>query len=247
MKPNLFILLCLLPFFAAAQTSEHVVEDNARRLKEKYYVLNSNNEIRQGEYKAFGKYSSLLQSDGFYKNNLKDSVWHEYSYAGKVLLEGNYKAGARTGEWCAFDNDGRLLIKYDYDKQELRTLAPLATDSTLLYRVVGKEGTAFSRLDRPPIYLDGEVLFKAITSRTVTYPQQAREAYKTGTVIITFNIGADGSVSKYKVTKGLGFGLDEAAMVAVKAANGQWLPAIAHGKPVAIEYDVPVTFALGGY
>nr|WP_294942267.1 energy transducer TonB [uncultured Mucilaginibacter sp.] len=78
----------------------------------------------------------------------------------------------------------------------------------------------------------------------VRYPKEAREAHKTGMVIICFTIGTDGTVSNYRIVKGPGYGLDESTLKAVKSANGEWLPAIFNGKPVTIEYDVPVVFSL---
>jgi protein TonB len=121
---------------------------------------------------------------------------------------------------------------------------PAVTDSTLLYRVIKGKDTTLSVLSRLPIYLDGATAFANAIGRAVRYPRAAREAQKTGMVIISFTIGNNGAVSNYRVIKSLGYGMDESALDAVKSATGEWLPAMVNGEPVSIEYDVPVRFSL---
>jgi hypothetical protein len=201
MKPKLIILLSFLPFFAFAQTKEIVNEDRANSQVEKYYVLKKHNDIKEGEYKAYGLFQDNLLRDGFYKNNLKDSVWHTYAYGNRVLLEGNYKAGERVGIWTAYDLQKQIQVQYNYSDKKLLAFTPVVTDSALLYRVINGADTTTSTLNRLPIYLDGAASFKNSISRATRYPREAREAQKTGMVIITFTIGADGRVSNYRVIK----------------------------------------------
>jgi TonB family protein len=244
MNPKLLILLLSLPFIASAQTKQIVKEDRENSRVEKYYVLTDDEEIKEGEYKAYGLFQDNLLRDGFYKGNLKDSLWHVYSYGNKVLLEGNYKADMRIGIWTAYDLQGKLQVQYNYTDKKLLAFMPIAGDSTQMYRLINGTDTTAAMLERLPICLDGAASFKNTIARVVRYPKEAREALKTGMVIISFTIGTNGTVSNYRIVKRLGYGLDESALKAVKYANGEWLPAIFNGKPVTIEYDVPVVFSL---
>ena len=76
------------------------------------------------------------------------------------------------------------------------------------------------------------------------YTQQAREAKVQGTVLLQVKIDATGAVDgeQIKVLRGLGFGLDEKAVEAVK----QWKfkPATKAGTPVAAPANIEVNFRL---
>jgi len=99
-------------------------------------------------------------------------------------------------------------------------------------------------MDRAPVYLDGSYRFSGEVGKGIRYPAAARSANQQGVVVVSFTIYADGHVSDYKIKKPLGYGLNDAALTAVKNASGEWLPGILHGKPVSLEYDVPVNFQL---
>nr|WP_294942265.1 hypothetical protein [uncultured Mucilaginibacter sp.] len=114
MKPKLLTLFCFLSVVASAQTKQIVKEDRENSRVEKHYVLTDDEKIKEGEYKAYGLFQDNLLRDGFYKGNLKDSLWHVYSYGNKVLLEGNYKADKRVGIWTAYDLQGKLQVQYNY-------------------------------------------------------------------------------------------------------------------------------------
>lgn len=57
---------------------------------------------------------------------------------------------------------------------------------------------------------------------------------------VTVRIGADGSLKAVQIRRGLGFGLDEKAIAAVR--HYRFLPATKKGKPVADTADVKVSF-----
>lgn len=64
------------------------------------------------------------------------------------------------------------------------------------------------------------------------YTAQALESGIAGIVVVSLQVGSDGTPAKMKVVRGLGYGLDEKAVEAV----GQWRfsPAIKDGVPVAV-------------
>jgi protein TonB len=70
------------------------------------------------------------------------------------------------------------------------------------------------------------------------YPEEARRARVAGIVIIEAVIGKDGRVKSARVLKPLPFGLDEAALDAVK----QWTfdPGTLDGQPVDVVYTLTV-------
>jgi protein TonB len=75
-----------------------------------------------------------------------------------------------------------------------------------------------------------------------TYSEEARRANVTGDVVREVVVRADGTVASARVTRGLGFGLDERAVAAVR----QWrfAPARRGGVPVDVAVEVAMEFNL---
>lgn len=90
-----------------------------------------------------------------------------------------------------------------------------------------------------------EEVVKAKLDRQVqpAYSQEARAGNVEGVVKLEITLDANGHVVSVRVLKGLGFGLDEAAVAAAK----QWtfLPATRCGKPVSSVIKPGVRFQLG--
>jgi len=74
------------------------------------------------------------------------------------------------------------------------------------------------------------------------YPDSARSANIEGKVRIEVTINAEGDVTDARIVQGLGHGLDEAALVAMKRTK--FHPATKCGKPVATTIVIPITFGL---
>jgi len=74
------------------------------------------------------------------------------------------------------------------------------------------------------------------------YPEVARMAGIEGRVIIQFVIDEQGNVVDPVVVRGVGGGLDEAALAAVK--NISFIPGRQRGHPVRVRYSLPITFRL---
>ena len=74
------------------------------------------------------------------------------------------------------------------------------------------------------------------------YPEAARRARISGTVVLECVIGKDGHVESVKVLKGLPLGLTEAATDAVQ--NWLFKPSTLNGKPVEVLYILTVKFNL---
>ncbi len=76
------------------------------------------------------------------------------------------------------------------------------------------------------------------------YPASARNLGLEGVVVLAITIGTDGRVQKARVLKGLGGGLDEAAVSA--ARRTVWQPATLGGQPVQSTRRFSIRFSLKG-
>jgi protein TonB len=83
---------------------------------------------------------------------------------------------------------------------------------------------------------------KVLTSAQPDYPDAARAAAIEGRVRVEARIAADGSIGEVRVLEGLGHGLDEAAIAAVR--RWTFSPATACGQPVAATFTARLTFRL---
>ena len=105
------------------------------------------------------------------------------------------------------------------------------------------EGPPPSPEPEGPIQVGGDVLPPAKTfAPQPQYTEIARKARLQGVVIVQAIIDKGGNVTNVKVLKGLGMGLDQAAVDAIK--KWKFDPATLNGKPVAVYYNLTVNFRL---
>jgi len=79
--------------------------------------------------------------------------------------------------------------------------------------------------------------------KNIEYPSLARDAGISGTVFVTFVVGKDGRVSAAKILRGIGGGCDKEALRVVNKMP-KWKPGKQRGKPVKVQYNIPVRFTL---
>lgn len=80
-------------------------------------------------------------------------------------------------------------------------------------------------------------------SRNLVYPEQAQSDDIEGTVYVRFKVTATGKVTDAKVLNYIGGGCDEEALRVVNMFP-DWSPAQSDLKPVAVEMNLPILFAL---
>lgn len=105
------------------------------------------------------------------------------------------------------------------------------------------EPQIFTIVEEMPSFPGGEAeLFKYL-GKTVKYPPMAQDAGITGVVYMTFVVDENGKVKDPKVLRGIGGGCDEEAIRVVKAMPA-WEPGKQRGKPVRVQYNLPIRFTL---
>lgn len=81
----------------------------------------------------------------------------------------------------------------------------------------------------------------AIQSKII-YPEIAKRAGVEGKVYVLAFVDENGNVTKAQVLKGLGAGLDDAALDAIKQTK--FKPGKQRGKPVKVQVSIPIVFKL---
>ncbi len=142
----------------------------------------------------------------------------------KVVSNQNVKGNTSSDD---FADDVKFAPKKEIAKEQIEEKPKV--DDNKIYDVVAQEAA----------YPGGTQAMLKDISRNFDYPTIARENGISGRVIVNFVVEKDGSISNVKVTRGLGYGLDEAAVNAVKKLK-RFSPAKQDGKSVRSYYSLPI-------
>jgi protein TonB len=107
------------------------------------------------------------------------------------------------------------------------------------------EQEIFTVVEEAPSFPGGEESRIKWLQDHIKYPQMARESGIQGTVYVTFVVEPNGSVSHVKILRGIGGGCDEEAVRVVQAMPS-WNPGKQRGKPVRVQFNMPIKFTLQG-
>lgn len=105
------------------------------------------------------------------------------------------------------------------------------------------EAEIFTVVEENPQYPGGDEALHKFLKENLIYPASARESAIQGTVYLSFVVGNDGIINDIKVLRGIGGGCDEEAIRVVKQMP-RWIPGRQRGKPVRVQYNLPVKFTL---
>ena len=94
-----------------------------------------------------------------------------------------------------------------------------------------------------PKFPGGDAELLKFIAKNVKYPQESQEKGEQGRVICSFVVTKDGTLTNYKVLRGISPALDQEA-VRVLQMMPRWTPGTQKGEPVAVKYTVPITFKL---
>lgn len=142
------------------------------------------------------------------------------------------------------------IVKDDVKlEEEAKVEETEVTEETKIETITKKEEV----VDEPEIFTiveempefpgGGEKALLQYLSNNIKYPAIARENGITGTVYVTFEIDQNGRVKDAKILRGIGGGCDEEALRVVMNMP-PWKPGKQRGKPVRVQYNLPVRFVL---
>jgi len=102
----------------------------------------------------------------------------------------------------------------------------------------------FTSVEVLPAFPGGMEAFGKYLGRALRYPSVAQENGVQGRVNVTFVVERDGSLTDIKpIGRQLGSGLEEEAVRVLKSAP-KWTPGRQNGRPVRVQYTVPIVFTL---
>ena len=233
-------------------------------------VINYKKNIREGQAKFYFPNGNLKQ-ELIYVNGKVDGLVKNYYESGKLKELFTIEDGKREGPTSLFKKDGTYLKDVNYKNGRLVIPKPKPkiektevaskkkSKKELNTKKILTEKVKKSKAAQPPAptrehsssdpayFMSADVMpepvggMKAIMDNIV-YPEQAKENDIQGTVKVRVFIDRYGEVTHAEVVKGIGYGCDEAAKVALYYA--QFKPGLIKGKPVKVQMVVPIEFKL---
>ena len=131
MKKLITILTLTIPVLLIGQETQEIVVKfpNSKQVREQYFVLNTNKNIRHGEYIRYYKTSKqdtgkkFVHSKGNFENGEKNGMWEyfespENGIKGKLIKKEFYTKGNKIGIWEThiYESKDHIVLKFDHDK-----------------------------------------------------------------------------------------------------------------------------------
>lgn len=97
---------------------------------------------------------------------------------------------------------------------------------------------SYDVVDSMPILIGG----LAELQRQVKYPEEAKKRQVEGRVTIGFIVNEEGDPIQIRQIRGIGYGTFEASKEAL--LDAKFIPGSSNGKPVCVNYSLPIVFRL---
>lgn len=225
----------------ALTTVEKVISKRNPRIVERYQVLTKEPELRQGTFVRTVK--NQIVAEGFYKNNLRDSIWNGY-VEGKPVFEGHYKQDERAGVWSFYNQAGNLLHRYDFDRDTLLFYDNTAAAPDRMEEVKKCPPADTSRCEVMPVFLGGANYMTWLIDNWMVYPPIAKENGIQGVVVVSCVVDKTGNTTELVLEKGVSKELNMEALRLVNMFGKIWIPGQLNGRRVKVKYSIPIKFRL---
>ena len=222
-------------------TVEKVISKLRPRIVERYEVITKKPELRQGTFVRTIK--GQIVAEGFYKNNLRDSIWRGYA-DGKLVFEGRYRDDERAGEWSFYTASGNLLHRYDFDRDTLLFYDNAVAQPGRMEEVKKCPASDTARCEVMPVFLGGSAYMNWLIDTWMVYPPIAKENGIQGIVVISCVVDGAGNTTELVLEKGVSKEINAEALRLVKMFGKIWIPGQLNGKPVKVKFSIPLKFRL---
>ncbi len=109
----------------------------------------------------------------------------------------------------------------------------------------GSEGEKYVMVEEMPAFPGGEEVMISWIGSNIKYPAEAVKEKISGLVMVSFTVSSTGKVQNVKAVRSVSPALDAEAVRVIKSMP-DWKPGRQGGKPIDVEFSVPVAFRLEG-
>jgi TonB family protein len=191
------------------------------------------NEVRDGQFVEYMESGDVME-EIVYVNGSKSGLNSRYYLGKKPWFIGEFAAGLPIGEHSWFNEDGskRRIEKYSNGK----------LIDGFCFTKSGSDTTYFPEEEMAEFPGKQEALYKFI-AQNVKYPKECIENEIEGRVFVKFVIDLKGNIINSEIIRSVHPLLDAEALRVVNSMP-LWKPAMMEGKPVKIEFNLPISFKL---
>jgi TonB family protein len=235
------VLTCIATAGFSQELRKITKKDRNSPVIEEYYVFRKERDVKHGQYVKMYESGELVET-GFYKKNLKDSLWISYARNGEdTLTFGSYKNDRRVGPWVINNSDGTLDYEYNFTTKKIGRYNWRGQSNR--FQVLTEGRWVEQEIDNPPMMLDGNDPIKII-ARNIEYPIRAWRGGIDGEVVVSFVVDSLGRMGSINLKKTVDPDLDKEALRIFKTVDFDWHPAQKDDKYITVRYSLPVTFIL---
>lgn len=187
--------------------------------------------------------NKVITEEPRYKNRyyFVDGVLGERNLLGAFLEffdstpEGEFTAGQPHSVFEGINSDDLIMATGGFEK------TPPA-DTAGIHYFTGPAPTFSGPNDSPPSFPGDDAALKRFLRDNLRYPAEAANKGIISTVYVSFVITAEGKITNIK-NAGVrqGYGLDEEVIRVIRKMP-DWKPGISNGKPVPVQFSMPVRF-----
>ncbi len=193
-----------------------------------YYTYNFNKDLKQEIVTDAGDSTGIAIAEN------GRGTWIEYDEDFKFVKgKGAILNGLKEGEWRGTPNDS---VNYVCTYSKGNSVAGISHTKS------GKE-YHFTKDIVWPEFKGGIANFYSFLAHNIHYPAVAKENNIQGKVFIGFLVEKDGSLSHFKILRGIGSGCDEEVLRVMKISP-PWSAEYRYGIAVAELYNIPISFTL---
>ena len=122
-------------------------------------------------------------------------------------------------------------------------LAAITHAGTILNIDTGKLNKTFTAVEKVPEYPGGVSGLSKDITKNLKYPDVARLIGINGRIILSFVVDRDGKMVEVTPINCIGAGCESEAVKTLQSLK-TWQPGIQKGKPVRVQYSIPINFAI---
>ncbi len=154
-----------------------------------------------------------------------------------VFEEGNINSGLKEGNW-------KGVVKVGEDNFIINEI--YKNGKMISGQSVGKDGQIvnYAKRNVVPEFKGGVMAFVSYLSKKLSYPADAKENNITGRVYMGFIVEKDGSLINIRA-----FNRPSEDLVAegirILKESPKWTPGLQYGRPIRVQYTIPINFSLG--
>jgi TonB family protein len=150
---------------------------------------------------------------------------------------------ATAALFMVFAFDGTQTSPQEKKTTGQKTEANSNANTNAQQKSSGTKDQVFMVVEEMPEFPGGEVALRTYIAGAVNYPEDAKKAGIQGKVFISFVVDKAGKVIDAKIARGASPSLDKEALRVIESMPA-WKPGKQKGVNVAVQYTMPIQFAL---